>query len=650
MRYTLLRRLAFGFAAEPVYEAYPPNYIRTPIPLMAPLHIIYSTHYFVGVFAWMLWFVPFHSGFCGDTAAKSSVGAPASIAPGMTVELIRNEPLRFLDKTLRIASEGEAFRVLEVRNATQQIFVGVEQSGRLIAVWVPIESVEIQKKAATPRDFEKEDLLFAGLIPVLKIRISDDGIEKLRKEPREYVKATIEEAGGGTIESVGVKLKGSVGSFKPIDERPGFSINTSKFKGTDRFHGLSKFQLNNCNQDDTALNEIISGRIARKAGVPASRCTHAIVTLNGRFLGTYVLKEGFRDELIGAFFIRTDGNLYDGGFCADIRKEMELDRGDEDHQERLKELVNAIADSDPARQLARVEKAVDVDAYIRYVALENILCHWDGYSFNRNNYRLYENPDTGRFHFFLHGMDQMFGTSNWNLWRSPQASVGSILWRKPEVRIRYEAVIREVCENVVLKGEWPEKAEATGQRLKKALGAVSSQTAKSYEPHILEAKNRIRERVDAIRKQLKAGNPFKKFENASLVDLAPFEWVAQTENSDANEVTFENRQCLHVKANGEAKGSWRLPVFLPKGMFRFEAEIRASGVEKITDPSGAGVGLRISGMSREGKNAFEGDLRWSKVGFDFESQGTEQTLVAEIRAKSGELWIDRKTLRLTRIR
>ncbi|MEY5026074.1 MAG: hypothetical protein RLZZ244_1602 [Verrucomicrobiota bacterium] len=576
--------------------------------------------------------------------------SPTAIAPGVTVKLTRDVPLRFLEKTLRTGHEGETFRVLEVRAASLQVFVGVEQAGRLIAVSVPADAVAVDKKAATPKEIELGDDLFANRIPVLKIRISNEGMEKLRKDPRAYVNATLEEKGGPTLESVGVKLKGSVGSFKPIDERPGFSINTAKFKGKDRFHGLSKFQLNNGNQDGTYLNELLCGRIARKAGVPASRCTHAVVTLNDRFLGSYVLKEGFRDELIGSFFARTDGHLYDGGFVADIRKEMEVDRGDEGNRERLDELVQAIAEPNPALQTAKVEKMIDVEAYLRYLVLENILCHWDGYSFNRNNYRMYENPDTGRFHFFLHGMDQTLGDPNWSLWRAPQASVGVILWRKPEVRARYEALAKEICETVLFPGEWPEKTMQMGNRLKTALAAANPDAAKAYEGLIPQARDRIRARIDSLKKQLKSGNPFKKFETDSVIALAPFEWVAQAENAQADPADFENRQCLHIKATGDAKGSWRLPVFLPKGVYRFDALLRATGVEKIEDPSGEGVGLRISGASRQGKNAFSGELPWTKVSFEFESNGAEQTLVAELRAKAGELWIDRNSLRLNKLR
>jgi len=64
-----------------------------------------------------------------------------------------------------------------------------------------------------------------------------------------------------------IVIGGSAGSFQGIDARPGFSINCSKYKGGDRFHGLKRFQLNNCAQDGTALNELVCGEIARAAGV-----------------------------------------------------------------------------------------------------------------------------------------------------------------------------------------------------------------------------------------------------------------------------------------------------------------------------------------------------------------------------------------------
>jgi hypothetical protein len=123
----------------------------------------------------------------------------------VTVKLTRDVPLRLLDKTLRTGHEGETLRVLEVRAASRQVFMGAEQAGRVIAVWVPPDAVAVDKKAATPKEIEFGDDLFGNRIPVLKLRISNEGMEKLRKDPRAYVGATLEEKGGPTLQRVGAQ-------------------------------------------------------------------------------------------------------------------------------------------------------------------------------------------------------------------------------------------------------------------------------------------------------------------------------------------------------------------------------------------------------------------------------------------------------------
>ncbi len=125
---------------------------------------------------------------------------------------------------------------------------------------------------------------------------------------------------------------------------------------------------------------------------------------------------------------------------------MELDRGEESQREGLLKLVAALKEPDAAKQAALLSAVVDVDAHLRFVAMENILYHWDGYSFNRNNYRIYENPETRRFHFILHGMDQVFGDAGQSLQRAPGASVGSILWRTPANQARYIELLLETYE------------------------------------------------------------------------------------------------------------------------------------------------------------------------------------------------------------
>ena len=190
---------------------------------------------------------------------------------------------------------------------------------------------EVSAAAKEAKHKKAADEFFAGEIPRLKIEISAEQRERLAKDERHYAEATVTEttaAGPVLYQKVSVKLKGSAGSFQHMDGKPGLTLNFEKIKGGDRFHGMKKIHLNNCAQDGTYLNELITGAMARAAGVPASRCSHAFVEFNGRDLGLFVVKEAFTDDFLSAFYKNTDGDLYDGGFCQEINENMEKDKGD----------------------------------------------------------------------------------------------------------------------------------------------------------------------------------------------------------------------------------------------------------------------------------------------------------------------------------
>jgi hypothetical protein len=69
----------------------------------------------------------------------------------------------------------------------------------------------------------------------------------------------------------------------------------------------------------------------------------------------------------------------------------------------------------------------------------------------------------------------------------------------------------------------------------------------------------------------------------------------------------------------------------------------------VEGPAGSGAGLRISGGSRTGKNALSASKNWTETRFEFESTGGDQVLVAELCARAGEMWIDRKNLSIRRL-
>jgi hypothetical protein len=341
------------------------------------------------------------------------------------------------------------------------------------------------------------DALFAGALPRLDLRLEPAALKALEKDPREWADFVLVEAGGATLKDCHIKLKGSAGSFRPItDPRPGFSIRTDKTLKKQEFRGLGKFQLNNCAQDGTMLLEMLAGEMARKAGVPASRCTHAWVSLNGKPLGPYVLKEGFNSEFLSYFFKDTKGHLYDGGFVADIRPDMEVDRGDPKDSRRLKELIGACQEPDPAKRAERLNAVLDVDAYLRHLAMEQVFSHWDGYSFNRNNYRLFENRADGRFHFILHGMDQVFGDDRWYVFRRPGGLVPDALWSYPAIRARYREQFVQVYERALRPIDWPRRALVAAEAVQLRLRPVSAEESKRFTDRGREASERIARRLD----------------------------------------------------------------------------------------------------------------------------------------------------------
>src|SRR5688500_18006694 len=116
----------------------------------------------------------------------------------------------------------------------------------------------------------------------VEIRLSEEAVRSLRLNPREDVFAMIK-AGDRTWPRVALHLKGS-GTFQPIDEKPSL---TRTFAG-------GKIHLNNSADDPSALNEVVGAYLAGRAGLQVRGVSHAAaVTLNGRRLGLYVLKEGF---------------------------------------------------------------------------------------------------------------------------------------------------------------------------------------------------------------------------------------------------------------------------------------------------------------------------------------------------------------------
>jgi spore coat protein H len=519
-----------------------------------------------------------------------------------------------------------------------------------VAPAVPAVTRQVLPKKDKQRKMADE--FFLGPVVHLEFKFEPQEWEYIKSDNRRYAQASlIETAPDGTkttYKNVAVKLKGAAGSFQGPDGKPGLTINLDKYKGAERFHGMEKFHLNNGAQDAGLLNEFIGGEIARAANVPTSRCNHVLVKWQGRDLGLYLFKEAFTKDFLSYFYEHNDGSLYDGHFISEIDGNMEKQQGgDRSNMDDLKKLVEACKEGDQKQRWLKLYECLDVDEYLRSLAIETLLCHWDGYNFNRNNYRVYFDPKTGKANLFCHGLDQILGDANWPVIRDPGSMIGQAVWSNPDWKSHYRKLAEEIYSKVLKERNWETRVTEQGRKIVAALEKQNPQWGKDYEGHIHAARDRLNARIASIGKQF--GDMPKPFNwQNGIAKLGDKQW--RTEGGGAMaEVDMEGKKCFHIRVDGSAAASWRRTITLEPGKYRFEAHVKVAGVDGAGDSSGEGAGLRISGATRNGINGLKGNSNWQKIGYDFEATGNEIVLVAELRSSNGEAWFHSESLQLVKV-
>ena len=506
---------------------------------------------------------------------------------------------------------------------------------------------------------DASDEFFAADIRHLELSVKPKDAEKINRDNRPYVPCTlIEKDAAGKVlaeySDVAIKLKGAAGSFQGFQERPAVTVRTDKYVQGQLFHALTKFHLNNSVQDDTYLHEQLCAELFAQAGVPATRVSHARVWLNGRDVGLYVLKEGFDQRFLARHFTHANGNLYDGGFCTDIDTDLEKDMGDGPNDfSDLVALREACQIADPAARWQRLEELVDIDALVSFVAMELMTCHWDGYSRNRNNYRVYFDPGTHKVHLFPHGMDQMFGDPSFSIVDAPEAMLAHSVLENPLWRQRYENRVRELLPLFSPPDKLLARLDALHARLRPTLAVMDENFANEHDQRVRELKDRIIARAQSLEEQklFPAPKP-SEFDERGMLPLTDWRPAAEVDDANLEAVDLvEDKQALRIACgpSGNCIASWRTNVLLSAGKYRFVAKARANEVVALADDRGAGAGVRISGASRE--NRLEGTTDWTDLNFEFtvDEETRSVELVSELRATAGEVQFELGSMRLVRL-
>lgn len=470
------------------------------------------------------------------------------------------------------------------------------------------------------------------------------GMKSLRNEPREWAQGTLR-MGDGVFTNVALHIKGSEGSLQPIDARPSLTVSINKYAPGRKLRGLRKIHFNNTAEDPSFMTEILCGELCRQAGVPAARSGYATLTLNGRKLGLYVLKEGLTKEFLAQHFKKTGGNLYDGGFRKDIDQELERigGEGPEDQSDRLA-LLAAAREPDPVRRWTRLQKVLDTDRFLSLLALSTITWNWDGYPMSRNNYRLYHDPETDKLVFIPHGLDQMFWEPQGTIYPRSVGIVASAVLRLPEGRRLYRERLASVHTNVF-------NAAAMVIRIDRLASVIRPYKA-DVDVQATKLKRLITGRHQSITQQL--GIPDAKAltfsgEVASLTGWSKVTAVAAATMDDLR--VDSGQRVLRIRHPHPATSAWKKSVLLPTGTYEFVARVKVPRIEIEATDRFAGVGLRASAPSRLTSRRIQTVSDWQDARWQFTVTGGEQTvdLACEFRSASGEVWFDHDSLKIKRV-
>jgi len=498
--------------------------------------------------------------------------------------------------------------------------------------------------AATPGD----GLFTEGMTPRITIEVGTDALQSLRRDPREFVRATVRE-GGKLFNQVGVHLKGSVGSFRPVDDRPAFTLDFCQFNEGRKFYGLRRIHLNNSVEDPACVNEKLGSELFQAAGVPAPRVTRALVTLNGRALGLYVLKEGFTEDFLSCHFKTVGGDLYEpeAGHDVDQRFKRNSVAGPSLGRAPLQALAAAASEPDLERRWRRLQATLDTDRFLSFMAMEVMLGHRDGYCLARNNFRVYHDVDSGKMVFFPHGMDQLLGTADLPWQPHFGGLVAQAVMETTEGKRLYAARFNSLFTNLFQADALTRRVDQLVLEVRPLLGGTNWTTLRDESDRV---KQRLRDRYASLKAQCQEA-PLKPLEFvAGICHLSGWRVAEALPGGRMEEAkSTDGLRALRIVAGGETAAAWKTRAVLTQGHYRFEGRCRVAGVKPLPYGVHQGAGLRLGGHVRQTGN-LTGDSTWKLLAADFqvEHDGEEVEFICELRAASGEAWFEVGSLGVVR--
>ena len=230
-----------------------------------------------------------------------------------------------------------------------------------------------------------------------------------------------------------------------------------------RFFGFKDLSLSNGFRDATLLREKTTNDFFRAAGVPCAVSAFYRVYVDygegPRYFGLYTMTEIPDDPMLDLLFGNSGGNLYkpEGGAATfsqfdESAFEKKTNTEDEDWSDIIA-VIDALNDTtgDVAAWRAGLEEVFNVQAFLRWLAVDTIVGNWDTYGRMPHNYYLYSDEDDSLLNWIPWDNNEAF--SDWfspirNLSLKDAGNEWPLIRRLADDRIYYACYLNYVQETL----------------------------------------------------------------------------------------------------------------------------------------------------------------------------------------------------------
>ncbi|MDG2343467.1 MAG: CotH kinase family protein [Flavobacteriales bacterium] len=278
-------------------------------------------------------------------------------------------------------------------------------------------------------------------LPILEINLPENAIAYIDADPaaEEYVEGSLT-YNGETISPIGIRYKGSIGAFvggvsgndwsNPSGSKTATKLSMKfkiDWKGYhSAFYDLKTLQLHSMSLDNSQMHDRLGYWLFRQMGVPAPRCIHAKLYINGEFNGLFALVEQIDEQFAKYHFSDGSGNLYKEVWPLKSNNSIQTDRkfyeGLVSNRQTgvniniIKSFAQNITNANDSEIQTILNNHINIEQTVALAVVDRAIRNDDGpfhwycgwFGCEPHNFFWYENPSTNKVHLIPWDLDNAF--------------------------------------------------------------------------------------------------------------------------------------------------------------------------------------------------------------------------------------------------